>query len=441
MMQQAPNFQLEVDHNPYLAAGARVVDAILTVTAAEGTGAVVAAPSGSASMAQVIMVDCSGSMIGKKIVEARRAVASAVDTLRDGTPFAIVAGTDKAFMGYPSDMRLVPANAQTRAAAKSAVERLSAFGGTAIGSWLRLAGKLLATSDAEVKHGILLTDGDNLHETAAELDTVLAENTGSFTCDARGVGKEWKHEVLLKISSAMLGTVGGLEDPSHLAGDFRAMTENAMGKTLGNATLRVWSPAGARIRLVKQVTPTIEDLTDRVDQVNPRTGDYPIGAWGPGETRDFHVCLEIPVGEVGEAPRLATRLKITAGETTLAEHTVTVEWTDETTLFTEINPRVAHYTGQEELATAILQGVAAFKNDERELATEKLGRAVALATESDHTQALAALGKLVEIEDAPTGTVRLRSDAKSIDVEMAGVRSTTTVALRRRAEDDDATDA
>lgn len=439
MMNQAPNFQLEVDYNHFLAAGARVVDAIVTVSTSEGEPGAPGTPPvpPGSSMAQVIMLDCSGSMIGQKIIEARRAVNTAIDTLRDGTPFAIVAGTDKAWMAYPQNIGMVKASKETRAAAKSAVGRLEAFGGTAIGSWLRLANQVLQTVDAEVKHAILLTDGDDLHETPQELQDILMGCRGAFTCDCRGVGREWKHEVLLKISSAMLGTVEGLVDPTALAADFREMTETAMGKTVGSAALRVWSPAGANVKLVKQVNPTIEDLTDRAAEVNARTADYPIGAWGPGESRDFHVCLEIPTGEIGEAPRLATRVKIVVGDATLAEQTVTVEWTEESTLFTEINARVAHYTGQEELATAILQGVAAFKNDERELATEKLGRAVALATESDHTQALSALGALVEIEDAQTGTVRLKSDAKSIDAEIAGVRSTTTVALKRRASADD----
>ncbi|MEV0644338.1 VWA domain-containing protein [Phytomonospora sp. NPDC050363] len=441
-MNQAPNFQLEVDYNHFLAAGARVVDAIVTVSTPEGEPGApgTPAPGPAASMAQVIMLDCSGSMIGQKIIEARRAVNTAIDTLRDGTPFAVVAGTDKAWMAYPQEVATVIADKKTRAAAKAAVGRLEAFGGTAIGSWLRLANQVLATVDAEVKHAILLTDGDDLHETPQELSEILVLCGTGFTCDCRGVGQQWKHEVLLKISSALLGTVEGLVDPTGLADDFRAMTETAMGKTVGNASLRVWSPAGSSVKLVKQVNPKIEDLTERAAAVNARTADYPIGAWGPGESRDFHLCLEIPAGEIGEAARLATRVKILVGDTALAEQTVTVEWTEESTLFTEINARVAHYTGQEELATAILQGVAAFKNDERELATEKLGRAVALATESEHTQALSALGALVEIDDATTGTVRLKSDAKSIDAEIAGVRSTTTVALRRRAADEDGTE-
>jgi hypothetical protein len=54
-------------------------------------------------------------------------------------------------------------------------------------------------------------------------------------------------------------------------------------------------------------------------------------------------------------------------------------WTDDHALSTKIHPRVAHYTGQAELAAAIQQGLAARDAGDAETATAKLGRAVQLA--------------------------------------------------------------
>jgi hypothetical protein len=51
-----PTFQLEVFQNQYLPAGGQVVDAVITVTSSGGG----VAPAPTA--AQVIMIDCSGSM-------------------------------------------------------------------------------------------------------------------------------------------------------------------------------------------------------------------------------------------------------------------------------------------------------------------------------------------------------------------------------------------
>ncbi len=38
---------------------------------------------------------------------------------------------------------------------------------------------------------------------------------------------------------------------------------------VADAQLRVWSPQGAQVLFIRQVAPTVEDLTDRRVEVNP----------------------------------------------------------------------------------------------------------------------------------------------------------------------------
>src|SRR6185312_3976912 len=140
-----------------------------------------------------------------------------------------------------------------------------------MGQWLDLARTLFADSAAELKHGILLTDGHNQHETAEQLGAILRACEGRFLCDSRGVGEDWSGTELRTIASALLGTADGLPDPAELVDDFRSMTEAALG---------LWTPAGSTIRFVKQAFPHVEDLTGRRRDVSPRVGDYPLGAWG-----------------------------------------------------------------------------------------------------------------------------------------------------------------
>ncbi|CAM5622130.1 hypothetical protein SCALM49S_02173 [Streptomyces californicus] len=71
----------------------------------------------------------------------------------------MVAGTHVARDLYPGGGRLAVADAHTKALAKDALRGLSAGGGTAIGTWLRLADRLLGPADAGIRHGVLLTDG------------------------------------------------------------------------------------------------------------------------------------------------------------------------------------------------------------------------------------------------------------------------------------------
>jgi hypothetical protein len=434
-------FQAEVYQNEYLPEGARVVDAVITISAS-GSDGPAPAGAGEGPPAQVIMVDTSGSMAypATKLSEAKKATAAAIDTLLDGAPFAVVAGSMQARMVYPYAEVMVPASADSRAAAKAAAAQLQADGGTAIGTWLRLANRLLTGQPADVKHAILLTDGRNQHETAEELQRVLDECEGNFVCDSRGVGTDWVATELRKIASTLLGTADGLESPELLPAAFRAMTQAAMGKSYAGVALRLWTPAGATVRFVKQVFPQVEDLTGRRTAVSARVGEYPTGAWG-AESRDYHVSIEVEPAGVGEE-MLATRVTLVgsgrasgaggdAADQTLTERLVLAKWTDDTALSTRINPQVAHYTGQAELASAIQEGLAAREAGDLEVATAKLGRAVRLATESGHEDTAKLLARVVDVVDPVTGTVRLKKKVEGVDAEIANVRSVKTIRTRK----------
>src|SRR5690349_11252650 len=217
-----PQFSVDVYQNEYLPEGGREVNAVVTVTATGGgtIGGAVAAPhlyspGEGPSAAVVLMVDCSGSMDypPTKMRNARDATAAAIDALRDGVEFAVVGGTHVAEEVYPGGGRLAVAGVGTRERAKQALRKLSAGGGTAIGTWLRLADRLLASADVAIRHGILLTDGRNEHESPQDLKAALDACAGRFTCDARGVGTDWEVKEVTGIASALLGTADIVADP------------------------------------------------------------------------------------------------------------------------------------------------------------------------------------------------------------------------------------
>ncbi|MFI1714217.1 VWA domain-containing protein [Streptomyces sp. NPDC053513] len=432
-----PQFSVDVYQNEFLPEGGRDVNAIVTVTSTGGgtTGAL--AGGGPASAGVVIMVDCSGSMDypATKMRGAREATAAAVDTLRDGTHFAVVAGTHVAKEVYPGNGGLAVADARTRAEAKEALRRLSAGGGTAIGTWLRLADRLLSSAELTIRHGILLTDGRNEHESPEELRAALDACAGRFTCDARGVGTDWEVKEVTGIASALLGTADIVADPAGLTADFTAMMEHAMGKGVADVALRLWTPVGVEIMFVKQVAPSVEDLTGRRTEAGPRAGDYPTGSWGD-ESRDYHVSVRVPQAAVGQE-MLAARVSLLAPDPAggdprpLSQGLVRAVWTDDLAMSTSINPQVAHYTGQAELADAIQQGLDARKSGDRDGATAKLGRAVQLAAASGNADTAKLLSKVVDVVDAATGTVRLKAKVAEADEMTLETRSTKTVRVKR----------
>ncbi|MGW0545802.1 vWA domain-containing protein [Streptomyces altiplanensis] len=443
-----PQFSVDVYQNEYLPEGGREVNAIVTVTSTgggtsggaplAGTGAPPARiPGQGPSAAVVIMVDCSGSMEypPAKMRNAREATAAAVDTLRDGVAFAVVGGTHFAKEVYPGNGRLATASELTRAQAKEALYGLSAGGGTAIGTWLRLADRLLGTAEVPIRHGILLTDGRNEHESPKDLQAALEACAGRFTCDARGVGTDWEVKEVTGIASALLGTADIVADPGGLAADFTRMMENAMGKEVADVALRLWTPVGTEIRFVKQVAPAVEDLTGRRTGAGPRAGDYPTGSWGD-ESRDYHVCVQVPEAGIGRemlAARVSLVLPDPSGGTphTLSQGLVRAVWTDDMVASTSINPQVAHYTGQAELAQVIQQGLDARKSGNFDGATAKLGRAVQLAAASGNADTAKLLSKVVDVVDAATGTVRLKAKVAEADEMTLETRSTKTVRVKK----------
>jgi hypothetical protein len=423
-------FSAEVFQNEFLPDGGTDVHAIVSVTC---TGAGAAGHGDDGGAAEIVIVDTSGSMAGQKIRAAQQAAGAAIDQIIDGTWFAVIAGTDGADRLFPfpnARSPMVQMEPGARAAAKQAVGRLVAGGGTAIGSWLRLATRLFGSvPQVRQRHAILLTDGQNQSETAATLAAAVDGARGVFQCDTRGVGADWNVAELRGVATALLGTVDLIPGPDQLAGEFESLMRAAMGRGVAEAGLRVWAPQGAQTLFVRQVAPQVEDLTGRRREVNALTGEYPTGAWGD-ESRDYHVAVRLAAKPVG-SEQLAARVQLVVRDQIVAQSLVKALWSDDDALTTSINAEVAHYTGQVELASAIQEGLAAKALGDEATATVKLGRAVQLAAETGNAEATTRLRKVVDVDDAVTGTVRLRRDVDKLDEMALDTSSTKTTRVKR----------
>jgi hypothetical protein len=424
MSQGTPPFTAEVFQNEYLAAGADTVDAIITVTAA---GSEAVAPPATGHV-ELIIVDCSGSMDrDRKIQAAREAAKVAIDCLDDGVEFAVLAGSNTARQLYPAH-GLAVAGPDTRQPAQAAVSRLEASGGTAIGAWLYAAWHLAKSRPSANRHAILLTDGKNESEDPTYLDRVVESCRGFFQCDCRGVGTDWEVDELRKIGTALLGTVDIVAEPEDLASDFESMIIASQGRGIPDVSLRLWAPQGAELLLMSQVAPEILEIQPAASPSGPLAHDYRLGAWAPGDSRDYHVRIKVRPGNVGDE-MLCGRVSLLLGDGTVAAQAlVKAVWTEDTELSTRINKAVAHYTGQAELAAAIQEGLAAAKAGDDVTATVRLGKALKLATESGNTDTVRLLAKVVDPVDAASGTVRLRKAAKADEMQL-DTRSTRTVRL------------
>ncbi len=167
-------FTASVYQNEFLPDGGTDVNAIVTVTC---SGAGTAGQSGAGAAGEIIIVDTSGSMgpAHDGGGQARGAGGDRRDRRRH------LVRRDRGLR--PRDARL-PAGAvrarhgadgaTTREDAQHAVSRFVGSGGTAISTWLDLAGQLFASvPELTQRHAILLTDGEN-RETPDKLDAAIA---------------------------------------------------------------------------------------------------------------------------------------------------------------------------------------------------------------------------------------------------------------------------
>jgi hypothetical protein len=415
-------FTLELAHNPYLARGAERVDVVVGITAS-GTSA-----GGDAPLAIAILVDCSGSMAGPKVDAARAAVVAAVQLLPASAWFTVIAGSEKAQVVFP----LSPATTVNKRAAAAVVQHLKAGGGTCMSTWLAAAAEQLGRRPDSVRHALLLTDGNNEGEPDDRLSLAVEACRGTLQCDARGVGTDWRPDQLRLITGPLLGTVDIIPAPADIADDFRQVIATAAARGVAEATLRVWTPATATVEFCRLVHPQHADLTGlcRVDPATPQVRDYPTGAWGQ-ERRDYHLALRVRAGAVDQRV-LAARVAVVVGGNKAAESNVIAAWTDDEGKAAVIDPAVAHYTGQSELADSVRQGLAARAAGDATKATALLGRAVQLAA-ATNPDTLRLLRTVVAVDDEKQGTVRLLRTVRKEDEFALDTRSVRTTRVARPA--------
>jgi hypothetical protein len=426
-------FKIEAFQNRFLSPGQSRVDAILTVSTSGDVKA------SGAHLVVAFIIDKSGSMQGERLESVVRAVGQAIALLDERAWFFVVAFDAQAYV-VMAESQATEANKKK---AVQALGELRASGGTAMSTGLHAARMIFDRAPNSIKQAVFLTDGKNESEQSGKVALELARSEGLFQCDCWGVGTDWRVGEVQQISQMLLGKASLIPDPAGVAAAFKVAIEKASGKALKDVRLRLWTPQGSEVVFVKQVNPTIEDMTAKGKQHATQVREFYTGAWGGGESRDFHVAIEVKAGAVG-AEMLACRSSVVylepdgggwvEREEKPAEGRVFASWTQDSVLTSPIDQHVAHYTGQDELADAIKRGLQQREAGDEAGATQLLGRAVKLAHVSRNVEMTQRLARVVEVVDAGNGTVRLKRDVKkaaTMDLELES-RTTKRVARAQK---------
>ncbi|SDC99375.1 vWA domain-containing protein [Glycomyces harbinensis] len=402
-------FDLTVGYNGWLAAGDTRLDAAVAITS-ETDG------NSTAEVAEIIVIDRSGSMYGDKFTEAKRAAKAAVDVLRDGAYFSVVAGATEAVPQYPLDGTLAQADDRTRAGARAAIDAMNGGSSTSIGAWLRCAADILATRPAAIGQVLLLTDGQVTQNTFgyhADLDYCH----GKFRCDSVGIGLDWDPDELAQLAERFQGTFKFCEDLAALPEYFTQISGNAMSKAAADVELHVVVPEETELESLSQMVPVKQDLAGhrRPLDDDEEGWAFPLAAWGT-ETREYLLRFDFP--PTGLGMRLQVLIEVWRGDELVAEKRVIVRWTEERSQFLAIDPQVAALLGQGEVSAEIDSAVRAIDAGDFDTATQAAQRAYRLAEEGGFDGLMHTLGRLA-VYDPDTKSVRIRQKVSDGDLKSA----------------------
>jgi hypothetical protein len=416
-------FKIESFFNPHLSAGADRIDAVLTVTASPSEGPAVNVRSGGRAIAFVI--DRSGSMQDDGRIEAaKHAARICINLLDEAARFCVIAFNHEARVLVP----LSPATYQNKERAHREIRRLSGDGGTVFSAALLTTQEELLKLKEGIRYALFLTDGENDPKDKNNLGDAVNRCKGLFQCDGRGVGADWTKTDLTFIANTLLGNADIIPSAEMMEAAFREAITAALAKGVADVRLRLWSPKTVTMATIKQVSPEIVDLGPLKVRKDEKTIEVPTGAWAD-ESRDYHLTLTFAPGEIGDemlACRPSVVYEIDGKEIAASAPPVIATWTSDATLATRISPQVAHYTGQQELADSIREGLAARERGDVDQATKLLGNAAKIAADSGNEEVTRRLKHVVDIVDAPTGTVRLKtavSRADELVLDMGGTRT------------------
>ena len=120
--------------------------------------------------------------------------------------------------------------------------------------------------------------------------------------------------------------------------------------TWKDVRVRLWTPQGARVVLVKEVHPATRELTGEGRSLSAQVREYMTHEWRAGEARDFHVSIEVRAGAPSDE-LLACRpsvvfLEATDGawhekEVSSPEGRLFVTWTGDVALTSRVDARCA----------------------------------------------------------------------------------------------------
>jgi len=304
----------------------------------------------------------------RKIDRVKDALRAAVEQLRPGDRFALVAFAGQAITLIPNT-----AGAKKRRLLDvvDGLDRLQLGDDTYIGRGMALGFEELrqGTSPGRANRLLVLTDGFTLDESECRAWAIRARQAG-VPISTMGLGGEFNEDLMIPIADQTGGEAHLLENPEDIPAAFAEELQRAQAVRYRNLELKLRPSQGIAARAVYRVRPSIAPL-EVIDEGGSYT--FPLGDLVAGEEPAVLLELLVPPRQAGVYRLVQALLACDdpagglAGLKTRAD--VVVEYTPDPTQAAQVVPRVMH----------IVEALSAYKLQHRAQADLEAGD-VATAT-------------------------------------------------------------
>jgi Ca-activated chloride channel family protein len=200
-----------------------------------------------------LTVDRSSSMKGAKIFEVKRSVRNMLDQLRAEDLLTLV------FFDNKPEVLADGQDIGGRAGIETALDRLSAQGGTTISGGLAATlERLMARhSPARVSSLVLLTDGHTYGDEDRCFELAASARDRGVSITALGLGLDWNRELLDRLAAISGGNSNFVEHPGDLQAVFDDVVLRLRATLASGMRMTLTPSSGVRIVRAARVAPEI----------------------------------------------------------------------------------------------------------------------------------------------------------------------------------------
>jgi Ca-activated chloride channel family protein len=237
----------------------------------------------------VIVLDCSGSMSGQKINDARKASIELVSRLKASDRFALVT--------YSNNANVISGLVHVTPAAKNRLNQLIssiyAGGGTNLGEGLQSGIEILTTSVKNGNSGRLILISDGLAnkgitgiDALGNMASMAVKN--EFSISSAGVGNDFNEDLMTAIADYGTGNYYFMENPSA----FAAVFNNEFNQT------RTAAATGVKVSFKEKNGIKLIDAGGYPIESKNNTAEFFPGDLMSGQTRKLFLNLQVPTDQV-----------------------------------------------------------------------------------------------------------------------------------------------